>query len=99
MKIKKIIFNKYFIATVLLLCLLVFNDRNSIINRYKYKEQLQKATKENTFLKEQISNAKKESKELFSNKKNLEKFAREKYLMRRDNEDVYVIIDEKKAKR
>jgi cell division protein FtsB len=29
---------------------------------------------------------------LFSNAKNLEKYAREKYLMKRDDEDVFIII-------
>ncbi len=80
---------------LLLVLLLIFNDRNSIFNQLKYREQLNKATKENIFLKEQIAKASKESNELFSNNKNLEKFAREKYLMKRDDEDVYVIIDEK----
>lgn len=32
-------------------------------------------------------------KELKTNKENLEKFAREQYLMKRDNEDVFVIVD------
>lgn len=98
MRFKKIIFNKYFIASLLLVLLLIFNDRNSIINQFKYREQLNKSTKENIFLKEQIAKASKESNELFSNNKNLEKFAREKYLMKRDDEDVYVIIDEKHNK-
>ncbi len=98
MRFKKIILNKYIIASLLLVLLLFFNDRNSIINQFKYREQLNKSTKENIFLKEQIAKASKESNELFSNNKNLEKFAREKYLMKRDDEDVYVIIDEKRNK-
>jgi cell division protein FtsB len=98
MRFKKIILNKYIIASFLLVLLLIFNDRNSIINQFKYRDQLKKSTKENTFLKEQIAKASKESNELFSNNKNLEKFAREKYLMKRDDEDVYVIIDEKSNK-
>lgn len=98
MRFKKIILNKYIIASLLLVLLLIFNDRNSIINQFKYREQLNKSTKENIFLKEQIAKASKESNELFSNNKNLEKFAREKYLMKRDDEDVYVIIDEKHNK-
>jgi cell division protein FtsB len=98
MRFKKIILNKYIIASLLLVLLLFFNDRNSIINQFKYREQLNKSNKENIFLKEQIAKASKESNELFSNNKNLEKFAREKYLMKRDDEDVYVIIDEKRNK-
>ena len=43
-----------------------------------------------------LENVKKEKDELFGNNKNLEKFAREKYLMKADNEDVFVMIEEKK---
>ncbi len=32
--------------------------------------------------------------ELMTNSKNFEKFAREKYLMKKDNEDVFVIVDD-----
>jgi len=32
--------------------------------------------------------------ELKTNPKNLEKFAREKYLMKRDNEEIFVIVEE-----
>jgi cell division protein FtsB len=35
--------------------------------------------------------------ELTSNKEKLEKFAREKYLMKKANEDVFVIVKDKKA--
>ena len=33
--------------------------------------------------------------ELKTNPDNLEKFAREKYLMKKDNEDIFVIVEEK----
>jgi hypothetical protein len=44
--------------------------------------------------RDQISENKRELEELETNKKTLEKFAREKYLMKRDNEDIYVVIEE-----
>ena len=34
--------------------------------------------------------------ELKTNPKNLEKFAREKYLMKKDNEDIFVIVKKNK---
>ena len=50
--------------------------------------------KEKSVLKEKIQQVKKERDEVFGNPKMLEKWAREKFMMRRPNEDVYVIIDE-----
>lgn len=49
---------------------------------------------EKSILLEKISQVKKERDEVFGNPKMLEKLAREKFLMRRPNEEVYVIIDE-----
>ena len=50
--------------------------------------------KEKSVLKEKIQQVKKERDEVFGNPRMLEKWAREKFMMRRPNEDVYVIIDE-----
>jgi hypothetical protein len=41
----------------------------------------------------EIENNKKEILELQTNKESLETFAREKYLMKRDNEDVFVLVE------
>lgn len=74
--------------------LLFFTDRNNIFDQYKLYKQYQKAKAENAYYQEQIKKAKQDYNELFSNNKNLEKFAREKYLMKRDDEDVFVIVKE-----
>ncbi|MBP6304198.1 MAG: septum formation initiator family protein, partial [Bacteroidia bacterium] len=42
-----------------------------------------------------IEQAKKERDQLFTNEEALEKFAREKYHMKKDNEEVFIIVDEK----
>ena len=41
----------------------------------------------------EIENNKKKIEELQHNKKSLETFARENYLMKRDNEDVFVFVE------
>ena len=66
------------------------NLRVVVSNRMKMKE----LEKEKSVLKEKIGQVKKERDEVFGNPKMLEKWAREKFMMRRPNEDVYVIIDE-----
>jgi len=50
--------------------------------------------KEKSDYLEKIARVKKERDEVFGNPKMLEKWAREKFMMRRPNEDVYVIVDE-----
>lgn len=49
---------------------------------------------EREYYKEEIVRTKKDLKELTSDMNNLERFAREKYLMKRDNEEVFVFVYE-----
>ena len=95
--IKNIIKNKYIIATVVFVVFMIFGDKNNIIEQYNLHKQYNKVKTEHNYYIEQIAKAKKDYNELFSNDKNLEKFAREKYLMKRDNEDVFVIVKKEKA--
>jgi cell division protein FtsB len=90
--LKKIIINKYFIATVVFIAFMVFADKNNIVEQYKLQQQYTKIKREHKYYQQQIIEARKQQDELFSNEKNLEKYAREKYLMKKDNEDVFVIV-------
>ncbi|MFN5884218.1 MAG: hypothetical protein ACK445_02655 [Bacteroidota bacterium] len=63
------------------------------MDQVKLYGQYNKVKAEHQYYTQEIERAKKEYNELFSNDKNLEKFAREKYLMKREDEDVYVIIE------
>jgi cell division protein FtsB len=88
---KQYITNKYIIATALFVVLLLFTDRGNLFDQYKLYKQYRSAKEEHAYYQKQIINAQKDYKELFTNTKNLEKFARENYLMKRDDEDVFVI--------
>jgi cell division protein FtsB len=96
LNVKKVIRNKYVIATVLFVLLLIFSERNSIIDQFKLQQQLNRTRAEHEYYRKEIEKVRNEEHELFSSTPNLEKFAREKYLMKRDNEDVFVIVREKK---
>jgi hypothetical protein len=88
--------NKYVIASAAFLFLLLINERNSIFDQLEYSKNLKEIKQKHSYYQQEISKVKKEKDELFGNNKNLEKFAREKYLMKADNEDVFVMIEEKK---
>lgn len=49
---------------------------------------------EKEFYVEKISEVEKDRKELMTNKELLEKFAREKYLMKKESEDLFIIQEE-----
>jgi cell division protein FtsB len=90
-----IISNKYFLVTVFFVGWMLFFDRNDLLSQYEYRSQLNKLQEEKDFYIKETERVKRDLDELNSNQEMLEKFAREKYLMKKDNEDVYVIVKEK----
>jgi cell division protein FtsB len=90
--------NKFFLVTLAFVVWMIFFDKNDLISQYEYRTQVNKLKKERDFYKAQTDQVTKELNELTSNRQQLEKFAREKYLMKKDNEDVYLIVPEKKEK-
>jgi hypothetical protein len=91
-RIKKIIQNKYIVATVVFAAFMFFGDKNNVFEQYNLHRQYKKVKAEHDYYISQIAKARHDYTELFTNKKNLERFAREKYLMKRDDEDVFVIV-------
>src|SRR5471030_3070726 len=88
--------NKFFLITIAFLVWMVFFDKNDLFSQYQYHQQVNKLKQERDFYKKETAKVAKDLDELTSNPKKLEKFAREKYLMKKDNEDVFVIVQEKK---
>ena len=91
-KVPSFLKNKYFIAVLVFAVWMLFFDRNSMIQRYKLGQTLKKHQQEREFY---LSEIKKDSiglHELSSDTQNLIRFAREKYLMKKDNEDIFLII-------
>jgi cell division protein FtsB len=88
--------NKYFLVSAVFLVWMVFFDRNDLFSQYEYHQQVGKLKQERDFYQKETAKVHQDLDELTSNKEKLEKFAREKYLMKKDNEDVFVIVKEKK---
>lgn len=88
--------NKYFLVTAAFAIWMIFFDKNDLFSQYQYHQQLSKLKQERDFYQKETAKVTKDLDELTTNKEKLEKFAREKYLMKKDNEDVFVIVKEKK---
>lgn len=89
-----IIKNKYVIASLAFAAWMLFFDRNDLSSQYKYHSQLQELEIEKVFYSEEIEKVEKDLEGFDNDPKQLQKFAREKYYMKKDDEDVYVIIRE-----
>ncbi len=88
--------NKYFLFSTAFLVWMVFFDRNDLFSQWEYHQQVSKLKQERDFYQKETAKVHQDLDELTSNKEKLEKFAREKYLMKKDNEDVFVIVKDKK---
>lgn len=49
---------------------------------------------EKTYYQEKIKEVEQDRNELFGDKESIEKFAREKYLMKKENEDIFIVKEE-----
>ena len=92
MVILKILKNKYLLVVVGLFFWLLYFDKNDVFTQFDLITKCKKLNTEKEYYILEIENNKKEITELQTNQKSLETFAREKYLMKRDNEDVFVFV-------
>ncbi|MBC7744573.1 MAG: septum formation initiator family protein [Flavobacterium sp.] len=90
--------NKYFLTTIAFVVWMLFFDRNDLLSQYDYRTEVAKLEAEKDFYILETEKAKNDLDELSTNKEKLEKFAREKYLMKKENEDVFVIVKEEPRK-
>jgi cell division protein FtsB len=84
--------NKYAITIIMFVVWVAFFDRNDLIAQYTYSKKLDKLRQDREYYLAEIDVNKKSMDELMSNTRNLEKFAREKYLMKRENEEIFLLI-------
>ena len=88
--------NKFFLVTLVFVVWMIFFDKNDLFSQFKDHQQVNKLRHEREFYKTETDKVTKDLDELTSNPEKLEKFAREKYLMKKANEDVFVIQKEDK---
>lgn len=83
--------NKYVIATGVFVAIIFFFDKNDLFTQISRTKQLKDLKESKQYYTNSISAEQKELDKLRSNTDALEKYAREKYLMKRDNEDLFLI--------
>ena len=87
----KIFTNKYLITGISFAIWMLFFDRNDLSLQLKRVNELHKLQESEKVMDNQIADTKHELKLLKTNPETLEKYAREKFMMKKDNEDLYII--------
>jgi len=90
----KYIKNWYFLTGLLFVVWISFFDENSLVEQYRLSKKLDDLKTRQAFYNKEIGKTLEEIKGFETDTAILEKFAREKYFMKKDNEDVYVIVRE-----
>jgi cell division protein DivIC len=93
-KIPKSFRNFYVVSSVAFVLWMLFLDSNNLIQRFQLTSKLNSLENEKEYYLEKIKEVEKDRDELFGDRESVEKFAREKYLMKKDTEDIFIIQEE-----
>ncbi len=93
MKLPKFTKNFYFVFTVFLLIWMLFIDANDLTSQIQLNQKRKALESEKAYYLEKIEEVKLEREALMSNDELIERFAREKYLMKKESEDLFVIVN------
>lgn len=91
-KLLPILKNKYVFTSLAFILWVAFIDENNLIERIGLHSELDEIEESQQFYRDKIEIDRYEMEELDNNDK-LERLAREKYMMKQNNEDVFVIIE------
>ncbi|WP_140939613.1 septum formation initiator family protein [Sphingobacterium lumbrici] len=85
--------NKFLLAVIAFVIWMCFFDRYDFAAQYNYYQEKSKLEKEKEFYVSEIAYIEKAIKDVQFNPSEIQRIAREKYKMKKDNEDVYVITE------
>jgi cell division protein DivIC len=77
-----------------LIWILFFDSRDLITSHFREKGELQKLEESKKYYQQQIASTKRELEQLKTNPAVLERYAREKFLMKKDKEDLFRIRED-----
>jgi cell division protein FtsB len=92
-KLSRILKNFYILTALFFLSWLLIFDSNDIVTQVKLSNKESDLRKTKAFYNAQIEGVKSDREALLNNDDLLERIAREKYFMKRDNEDVFVVVE------
>ncbi len=95
-KLTLLLKNKYLLVTLVFAVWVGFFDRNDLITQWHLRSNLKELRQKKQYYIHQIALTNQERNQLVSSPAKLEQFAREKYLMKKDGEDLFLVQDSTK---
>ena len=93
-KFRRFFGNKYLITGIAFAVWMLFFDRNDITLQLKRVHELKKLKESEKVMDNRIGDTKQELSQLKTNPETLEKYAREKFMMKKDNEDLFIVTSD-----
>ena len=83
--------SKYFISFAAFCVIVLFLDKNDFFTQYERRKELRELQQSKKHYTAEIASERKELQALETNPAAVEKVAREKHLMKRDNEELFLV--------
>lgn len=90
--------NKYFLSAGAFVVWILFFDPKDIFTQIQHKKELKELEVSKAWYQKEISKESIESEQLKNSPATIEKYARENYLMKRDNEDIFIVPEKPDVK-
>ena len=90
--------NKYFLSAGAFIALMLFFDPKDVFTQIQHKKELKELEVSKAWYQKEISKESVEAEQLKNSPATIEKYARENYLMKRDNEDIFIISEKPDVK-
>lgn len=97
-KIWPLLRNKYVLTIAVFTIWMLFFDQNNVVDRIRMSSEIRQLEEDREYYQEQIRKDSARLNELTTDRENLEKYAREQFLMKKENEEVFVVIEQKDKK-
>jgi len=91
--------NKYILAVIIFLLWVIIFDANNLIDRIKQMNNLRKLKEEKEYYIKKIAEEQEKLNRLRTDDGYLEKFAREQYLMKKKDEDLFIVLTPGEARK
>jgi cell division protein DivIC len=89
----RVLRNKYILTSILFVVWVGLFDANNLIERFKEMKALKQLKDDKTYYEEKIREDRRKLNELETDKQSLEKYAREQYMIKRPDEDLFIVLE------
>ncbi|MGV0996475.1 FtsB family cell division protein [Empedobacter falsenii] len=97
-RVFKFVWNRYFILTVAFAVWMIFFDQNSFFVHRELDKQIKLLEVDEQYYQEHLDTESEKLNQLNSNPAEIERIAREKHFLKKDDEDIFIIQQEKVTK-